>query len=128
MGAAARVPHRREAKPEWWAYFERTKKSLDDLLDDPEAIAYLEPTGTPPVPAGRSLVHELRFPPQEFKLKPDADVEGPFGAGAAGSIEWINANRGRLGLRRGPSLRGNPLPPAMSDRQHRRGRAERRRF
>ena len=35
--------HRREAKPEWWAYFERQKKSLDDLLDDTEAIAYLTP-------------------------------------------------------------------------------------
>ena len=33
--------HRREAKPEWWAYFDRQKKSLDDLLDDTEAIAYL---------------------------------------------------------------------------------------
>ena len=34
--------HRREAKPEWWAYFDRQKKSLDDLIDDTEAIAVPE--------------------------------------------------------------------------------------
>ena len=25
--------HRREAKPEWWAFFDRCKKSLDELMD-----------------------------------------------------------------------------------------------
>ena len=37
--------HRREAKPGWWAFFERLKKSLDELRDDTEAIAYLTPVG-----------------------------------------------------------------------------------
>src|SRR5205823_2283267 len=49
--------HRREAKPEWWAYFERRKKSLDDLLEDTEAVAYLTPAKEAPVPKDRSLVY-----------------------------------------------------------------------
>ena len=105
--------HRREAKPEWWAYFERRKKTLDQLIDDTEAIAYLTPVDEPPVPKARSLIHTLQFPPQEFKLKPDSDVEGPLDVGAAGTIEWIDEAAGRLGLRRGPGLANKPLPAAV---------------
>jgi len=47
--------HRREAKPEWWAYFERRKKSLDDLLEDTEALAYLTVVDEPPAPKDHSL-------------------------------------------------------------------------
>jgi uncharacterized protein len=104
--------HRREAKPEWWAYFDRRKKSLDDLLDDTEAISHLEPVGDDPVPVFLSLVHTLRFPPQEFKLAADAKVEGPMGQGPVGTIEWIDAASGRLGLRRGRN-NTEPLPTAL---------------
>lgn len=104
--------HRREAKPEWWAYFERQKKSLDELLDDTEAIAQLTPTDDAPVPKKQSLVHTLAFPPQEFKLKVDADVEGPLSEGPVGTIEWIDESRGLLGLRRGKK-RDEPLPAAI---------------
>ena len=64
--------HRREAKPDWWAYFDRRKKSLDELLDDTEAIAYLTAVpGASSEEDKQSLVHTLEFPPQEFKLKAD---------------------------------------------------------
>jgi len=105
--------HRREAKPEWWAYFERRKKSLDQLLDDTEAIAYLNPVDVPPIKQKLSLVHTLEFPPQEFKLKPDTSAEYCLGGGSAGTIEWIDAAGGRLGLRRGPKLKDHPLPAAV---------------
>ncbi len=105
--------HRREAKPEWWAYFDRRKKSLDELIDDTEAIAYLKPVDVPPVQQAKSLIHTLEFPPQEFKLKADTDVDGPLTVGPAGTIEWIDAATGQLGLRRGPSLKNEPLPDAV---------------
>jgi uncharacterized protein len=104
--------HQREAKPEWWAYFERRKKALDQLLDDTEAIAYLTPTPDPPVQVKRSLVYTLQFPSQEFKLKADTAVEGPLAQGAVGTIEWIDVSRGRLGLKR-DKKRGDPLPVAI---------------
>ena len=31
--------HRREAKPEWWAYYNRLRMTEEELLDDTEAIA-----------------------------------------------------------------------------------------
>jgi predicted RecB family nuclease len=105
--------HRREAKPEWWTYFERRKKPLDELLEDTEAIAYLTPAREPAVAKARSLVHALEFPPQEFKLKVDREVDGPFGEGRAGTIEWLDGRRGRLGLRRGREKSGDPLPVAI---------------
>lgn len=105
--------HRREAKPEWWAYFQRRKKSLDELFDDTEAIAGLTLANEPPVHEKQSLVYTLEFPSQEFKLRTDADVEGPFGEGPAGTIEWIDASTGRLGLRRGLKRSADPLPVAI---------------
>jgi uncharacterized protein len=105
--------HRREAKPEWWAYFLRRKKTLDELLDDTEAISYLTPVADPPEHKDHSLVHTLAFPPQEFKLKPDTGVDGPLGQGSAGTIEWIDASRGRLGLRRGKKRAADALPSAI---------------
>jgi uncharacterized protein len=105
--------HRREAKPEWWAYFERTKKSLDELLEDADAIAYLTPTDDPIVEVRKSVVHTLAFPDQEFKLKPDTAVDGPLSTGAVGTIEWIDAARGKLGLRRGVKRKDDPLPRAV---------------
>jgi uncharacterized protein len=104
--------HRREAKPEWWAYFDRQKKSLDDLLDDTEAIAYVEAVDVPPEQIDRSLVHALQFPPQEFKIGPDTDVEDPFTGAGAGEIVWIDSSRGRLGLKRGAN-RDEPFPSAL---------------
>ena len=104
--------HRREAKPEWWAYFERQKKSLDDLLDDTQAIAYLEPVdGVAPENVKQSLVHTLQFPDQEFKLAPDAkaQVEDPFRKESAGTIAWLDEARGRLGLKRGPKSCGRAV-------------------
>jgi uncharacterized protein len=107
--------HRREAKPEWWAYFERRKKSLDDLLDDAQAIAYLEPVdGVAPETVLKSLVFPLQFPLQEFKLSadPKAQLEDPFRRTSAGTIAWIDATAGRLGLKRG-AKRDEPLPSAI---------------
>lgn len=105
--------HRREAKPEWWAYFERQTKSLDDLLDDTDAIAHLEPVPVAPAREKKSLVHALAFPPQEHKLGLGDDVEEPVTGKSAGRIVWLDSAEGRLGLKRGPSLFDVPLPSAI---------------
>ena len=61
--------HRREAKPTWWWYFERRKMSLEDLHDDDEAIAALEPDGDEGT-INHSRLVPMRFPLQQFKLGP----------------------------------------------------------
>ena len=106
--------HRREAKPEWWAYFDRQKKSSDDLIDDTEAIAYLQPVeGIEPEKVKQSLVYTLEFPDQEFKLGPGKMVDDPFQQTPAGTIEWIDSAARRLGLKRGIRRRDEPLPVAI---------------
>ena len=108
--------HRREAKPEWWAYYDRQKKSLDELLEDTQAIAYLAPApGSTPEQVKQSLVYTLEFPDQEFKLGSDekTQVQDPFRKESAGTIAWLNGSHGRLGLKRGAKRQQDPLPSAI---------------
>ena len=57
--------HRREAKPEWWAFFDRQSLGAEELLEDLECLAGLEATGPswrsqpPRVPASRECRRAL---------------------------------------------------------------------
>jgi uncharacterized protein len=103
--------HRREARPAWWAYFDRLGKSPEELLEDSEAIAYLEPDPrTPPEPRKKSLVHTLRFPIQDHKLRPGPTVHDPATGRSAGEILAIDDISGTLQLVRGPSFGSTRLP------------------
>ncbi|MBI2524444.1 MAG: TM0106 family RecB-like putative nuclease [Candidatus Rokubacteria bacterium] len=117
--------HRREARPAWWWYFERLGMTPDELVDDSESIGGLEPDpGQPPRASSRSLVHTLRFPPQDHKLAPGPAHDPATGRGA-GEILEIDDATGTLRLSRGPKLAGTALPRALipggpyDDRQQR---------
>jgi uncharacterized protein len=106
--------HRREARPAWWAYFDRLGKSPEELLEDTEAIAYLEvDRRTPPEPRKKSLVHTLIFPIQDHKLRPGDTVHDPATGRSAGEIVEIDDTNGRLRLQRGPRFGSTPLPEAV---------------
>jgi uncharacterized protein len=106
--------HRREDRPAWWAYFDRMGKSPEELLEDTEAIAYLEvDRGTAPEPRIRSLVHTLIFPIQDHKLRPGDMVHDPATGRSAGQIVEIDDTAGRLRLQRGPRFGSGPLPQAL---------------
>ncbi len=103
--------HRREARPAWWAYFDRLGKSPEELLEDSEAIAYLKPDPrTPPQPRKKSLVHTLRFPIQDHKLRPGHMVHDPATGRSAGEILAIDDTSGVLELLRGPKIGSTSLP------------------
>ena len=103
--------HRREARPAWWAYFDRLGKSPEELLENSEAIAYLEADpGAPPQPRKKSLAYTLRFPIQDHKLHPGHMVDDPATGRNAGTIVAIDDAGGTLQLLRGPSFRSTPLP------------------
>ena len=108
--------HRRDAKPEWWACFDRRDKSIDQLLDDVESVAYVEAAGEPVPedrPRSRSFVQTVTFPVQETKLRPESKVRDPFTDTPAGEVVAINAAAGWLKLLRGPSLAARPVPRAL---------------
>ena len=105
--------HRREARPAWWWFFERCEKMTDEeLLEDAESIAGLEPTGDV-VPDKNSLVHTLRFPAQQYKLGADDTPVDPATKKSAGAIVAMDEAAGTLKLRRGPKSRDVPLPRAL---------------
>ncbi len=106
--------HRREARPAWWAYFDRLGKSPEELLEDTEAIAHLAVDRTrPPEPRKKSLVHSLIFPIQDHKLRPGDTVHDPATGRSAGEIVEIDDTIGRLRLQRGPRFSSRPLPEAV---------------
>jgi len=95
--------HRREAKPGWWAYFERQDTPDEILIDDPEAIGEVTPKpGHQPIPINRSTLHAYRFPPQDTKLaKGDRPKLISMGT-EVGEIHSIDTAKGDLVLKIGP--------------------------
>ena len=63
--------HRREAKPLFWRLFDRLGLSPEELMDDPDCLAFCERTkreAFKPKPRARNLAYEYRFDvDQEFR-------------------------------------------------------------
>lgn len=63
--------HRREAKPVFWRFFDRHGLNHDELIDDPDCLAYCQRTSREAFKVtakARNLAYEYRFDPdQEFK-------------------------------------------------------------
>ena len=103
--------HRREAKPQWWAFFNRMNMDEADLLDDSESIASLQrDPNHPPRADKRSLIHTYIYPEQEFKLKSGDEVTDVATGKRLGKIT-IDADNRRVELRLGKS---QSLPDCMS--------------
>lgn len=103
--------HRREQKPQWWAYFHRIGCDDDELFDDAEAIAGLTYEGEVGA-IKQSVVHRYRFDPdQESKLAVgdtplDPAVEfAALETGAPkpgpGTVVAIDTTNGTIDLKRG---------------------------
>ena len=59
--------HRRENRPDWWAFRERRYKNTDELIDDAECLGGLNLIGEPE-PIKQSLLYKYKFPEQEYKI------------------------------------------------------------
>ncbi|TML58747.1 MAG: TM0106 family RecB-like putative nuclease, partial [Actinobacteria bacterium] len=93
--------HRREAKPEWWAYYHRLALNDEELADDPDAIGGLVYEGVVNR-VKRSLVHRYRFDPsQEHKIAAGTRPLDPRTEEPAGLLAHIEAAEGVLHLMRG---------------------------
>ena len=105
--------HQREARPEWWVYFERLERmSLDELVEDSEAIGKLERLGgVEPFEVRRSLGYTLSFPEQQYKLSPGQAVDPATGKGV--SIESIDDDAGRLVITRAKGREPEDFPEAL---------------
>ena len=105
--------HRREARPEWWAYFDRLGRTAGELRDDDaEAIGDLVPADDVPLgEVAQSYLHPLRFPPQQHKLSPGIAVDPVTQRGF--EIPRIDDAAGLVWLKRGKASLYKPLPTAL---------------
>ncbi len=102
--------HRREQKPEWWAYYDRCTRTDSQLVDDSEAIGELTDVG-PGDKIDRSVLHHFRFDPdQEHKVRQGSDVHDPRTRNKAGSVHRIDGRAGVLVLKRS---RNTPIPTSI---------------
>jgi predicted RecB family nuclease len=103
--------HRREAKPAWWEYFARLDAEDAHLIEvDNEALGGLEDSGIAPVPIRRSLIHTLRFPPQDHKIGPGRFIDRGTGRGV--TVERVIEADGLVEIKRAARAT-QPLPTAL---------------
>jgi predicted RecB family nuclease len=107
--------HRREAKPEWWAYFDRLEADDEQLVElDTEALGGLTDAGLAPRPLpapARSALYTLRFPPQEHKIAPGEYVDPATGRGVG--VARVDDSAGIVEIRRATARADEPLPRAL---------------
>jgi len=95
--------HRREARSEWWKFFERLEPAYDHM-EDADCIGCLTvDTTRPPKPDKKSMIWRLTFPEQDFKLRVgNKPIRSDTGK-PAGEIVSLNETERWLELRVGPS-------------------------
>jgi uncharacterized protein len=101
--------HRREARPQWWAWFRWPQLDEDELIADRTAIGGLVRDGEPAVEA-QSHAYPMRFPPQEHKLTSE-------GFDPQTRVRFrlrVDDDAGTLTLLRGTARAAEPLPPALT--------------
>ena len=103
--------HEREAKPQWWAVFDRQDRSEDELLDDAECLAGLTQAAAPQA-VKRSLHHTYHFPPQETKRRAGEQVKDVATLLPAGTILDLDEDKCIVTLTRG--AKSGPLPEQLS--------------
>lgn len=106
--------HHREARPVYWALFDRMEATPDGLREDADCIAMLfHDSSTPPRQEKKSLVERLAFPPQETKMRAGSDAVDSADGGNPGTIVAMDGEQGWLELKRGPKLQQRAFPEAL---------------
>ena len=117
--------HRREEKPQWWAYFDRCE-NVDQLLEfDREAIAGLAlREDIPPQEVKKSKIYTYSFQEQHHKMSPGDAVDPRTRKGV--TIVSIDDERGLLELKTTASVDAaraiaELIPPGPPDTKAQRG-------
>ncbi len=99
--------HRREEKPQWWAYFNNLTLGEDELIEAADAIGGLELVSREE--DGRSFAYTFSFPPQEHKI-------GTSGVDPATEKSYdvkVDNEGGLVRLRRSQDRADESLPCAL---------------
>lgn len=103
--------HRREDRPDWWAYFHYGEQGPDELLENPGALAGL---GAPHEVRAvkQSLVWRYPFPAQECQLRPGIRAEDVDTHKGVGEVMEIDPVAGWVELKMSKRLEP-PSPRAL---------------
>lgn len=104
--------HRRDAKPVWWAMFDRQAQTHEALAEDPDCLGSCVRASTPKVAVERSFAYEYRFnTDQDTKLH---DGSSCYIAEDLSDTEIVrlDAQSGLVQIKLG-KVRGEP-PPVIS--------------
>jgi predicted RecB family nuclease len=105
--------HRREARPAWWAFFDRQERTVEELLDDGECIGGCIADGKDwQGQDKRSLTFRYCYPEQETKLREGSAVHIAATGEAVGSIFALD-ERSRIVTLKRSSAKGE-LPRELS--------------
>ena len=77
--------HRREEKATWWEYFRLNDSSVEDLVEERQALAQMEFVGEVGGTA-RSPIHRYSFPVQETDLRGGETLHMPGDVGIGGLV------------------------------------------
>jgi AAA domain/RNase_H superfamily len=105
--------HRREAKPAWWAFFDRQEQSAEELQDDAECLGGCVADGKDWIGQDkRSLTFRYRYPEQETKLREGVAVCIAATGEPAGTIFTLDEAARLVTLKR--SAAKGELPKELS--------------
>ena len=104
----------REAKPDWWAVYDRRDRFPDELIDDAECLAGLAQI-QPPEKEKQSQIYTCTFPPQETKLRVGSRAQDVATLKYAGEIVALDEKRSVVKIKhekqeRAPSRTDHPWP------------------
>ena len=100
--------HRREDKPTWWRYFDLLEADDEEREEDPYCLTGLVRTDRPRAPVKKSWGYEYRYDPDaDTKIAVGSNVICAHNPKAAGEITAMDAERGLLEVKLGPSV-GQP--------------------
>jgi uncharacterized protein len=100
--------HRREGRPQWWAYFHNLTLDPEELEDSSETIGGLE-LADEPVQIKQSYEYTFEFPAQEHKIGGqcvDPATEKKY-------VVRVDDELGTVTFRRAVALAAEPLPKAL---------------
>lgn len=104
--------HRREAKPEWWRYYDLLERPLEELVESSEALGDLTYVG-PVREVKKSVIHRYAHDPdQEHKFKVGDQPIDSATQKATGTVAAIDLAAGTIDLKRGKTSKA-PHPRAL---------------
>jgi predicted RecB family nuclease len=102
--------HRREAKPEYWSFYQRRDAyDADDFVEDRECLGGLRLIGEVDR-IRQSTVYRYEFEPQDHKFDVGAQPYNPGTRTGAGTVTYLDDTLGIIELSRATRRAGEPHP------------------